>query len=112
MGCVAKLHSLLFDHDGSSGSSSGSSSYLVLSYERPPATIILEMLGQSFEQVLRRLRSSRARCHSSNRSTLMVWMHQPQLYSPLLLFQRRYCHRQPQQALPNCNGGCKSLRPT
>ena len=49
MGSVAKLHSLLFDHDGSSGASS---SYLVLSYERPPATIILEMSGQSFEQVL------------------------------------------------------------
>jgi hypothetical protein len=109
MGCVSKLHSLLFDHDGSSN---GSSSYLVLSYERPPATIILEMSGQSFEQVLRRLCSSRARFHLCNRSILMVWMHPPQLYLPLLRFQRRCCHRQPQQALRNCNGGCKSPRLT
>ena len=65
MGCVVKLYSLLFDHGGSgsssssssssSSNSSSSSSYLVLSYERPPATIVLAMSGQSFEQVARGL---------------------------------------------------------
>ncbi len=50
IGCVVKLYSLFFDHG-----SSGSSSYLVLSYELPTATIFLAMLGQSFEQVVRGL---------------------------------------------------------
>ncbi len=49
MGSVVKLYSLLFDHGSSSSSSS---SYLLLSYERPPATIVLAMSGQSFEQVM------------------------------------------------------------
>lgn len=48
MGSVSKLYSLLFDHGGDVARSS---SFLLLSYERPPATIVLAMSGQSFEQV-------------------------------------------------------------
>jgi hypothetical protein len=49
MGSVSKLFSLLFDHGGDIARGS---SFLLLSYERPPATIVLAMSGQSFEQVV------------------------------------------------------------